>query len=72
MAPPMTVMCSFGLHRPSPDEVWNKGWYFTRCERCGTDLVRTGSGKWHVPRGRKVVWKERTPRGQKPGEREER
>jgi len=49
MARTMAILCTFGRHRPAPDEVWNKGWYFTRCERCGADLVRTGSGKWHVP-----------------------
>ena len=64
----MPLLCSIGFHRPSPDEVWNKGWYFTRCERCGTDLVRTGSGKWRVPKGQKVVWRPRTPRGKRPGE----
>ena len=64
----MAILCTLGQHRPAPDPTWNKGWYFTHCERCGVDLVRTGSGKWHVPKGRKVVWKERTPRGRKPGE----
>ena len=64
----MALLCSLGFHRPDPDEVWNKGWYFTRCERCGSDLVRTGSGKWHVPKGRKVVWKSKNPRGRKPGQ----
>lgn len=62
----MPLFCSLGLHRAAPDEVWNKGWYFSRCERCGSDLVRTPSGKWHVPKGRKVVWRSRTPRGRKP------
>jgi len=68
MARTMAILCTFGRHRPAPDEVWNKGWYFTRCERCGADLVRTGSGKWHVPKGRKVVWKPKSPRGRRPGE----
>jgi predicted RNA-binding Zn-ribbon protein involved in translation (DUF1610 family) len=63
----MPVLCTLGQHRPSvEDEVWNKGWYFTICTRCGANLVRTGSGKWHVPKGKQVVWRERTPRGQKP------
>ena len=62
----MGILCSLGAHHPSPDETWNKGWYFTSCTRCGADLVRTGSGKWHVPKGQKVVWKQRSPRGRKP------
>lgn len=64
----MALLCDLGFHRPSPDETWNKGWYFTTCSRCGADMIRTGSGKWRVPKGRKVVWKPRTPRGRKPGE----
>ena len=31
------------------------------------DLVRTASGKWHVPKGRKIVWKPKKPRGRAPG-----
>jgi hypothetical protein len=61
------LLCRFGLHRPAPDEVWNRGYYFTRCLRCEADLVRTPSGKWHVPKGQKVVWKPKKPRGRRPG-----
>ena len=64
----MPIFCSLGFHRAGPDEVWNKGWYFSRCERCGSDLIRTASGKWHVPKGRKVVWRSRSPRGRRPGQ----
>lgn len=64
----MAILCALGLHRPGKDEVWNQGWYFTQCERCGADLVRTGSSRWRVPEGRKVVWKSRRVRGRKPGD----
>lgn len=57
----MGLLCRFGLHRAAPGEVWNKGWYFGRCRGCGVDLVRTPSGKWHRPKGRKVVWKPHRP-----------
>lgn len=59
----MSLLCRFGFHRPAPDEIWNKGWFFTRCRRCGADLVRTPAGKWHVPAGKKVVWRARGQRG---------
>ncbi|HEX9932976.1 MAG TPA: hypothetical protein VGB08_09065 [Allosphingosinicella sp.] len=61
------LVCRLGFHRPAPDEVWNRGYWFTRCGRCETDLVRTAAGKWHVPKGRKVVWKPKKPRGRPPG-----
>ncbi|QAY76219.1 hypothetical protein [Sphingosinicella sp. BN140058] len=62
------IMCRLGHHIAEPGEVWNRGYFFTRCSGCGADLVRTASGKWHVPKGRKVVWKPRKARGRRPGE----
>lgn len=62
----LNFLCRLGFHRACEGEVWNRGYYFTRCRGCGTDLVRTAAGKWHVPKGRKVVWKPKTPRGRKP------
>jgi hypothetical protein len=59
----MPLMCRLGLHRPAPGEVWNRGYWFTTCVRCQSDLVRTASGRWHVPEGRKIVWKPKKPRG---------
>lgn len=59
------LLCQLGWHRAAPDEVWNQGYYFSRCERCGADIVRTPSGRWHVPAGHKVVWKPRKARGRK-------
>ena len=61
-----SIMCWFGRHSAEPDEVWNRGYYFSRCGGCGVDLVRTASGKWHVPKGRKIVWKPKKPRGKAP------
>ena len=60
------ILCRYGAHKAAPGEIWNRGYFFTRCTACGADLVRTASGKWHVPRGQKVVWRERKPRGRKP------
>jgi hypothetical protein len=63
----LDFLCGFGVHRPAAGEVWNRGYWFTRCERCEADLVRTPSGRWHVPKGQKVVWKPRKPRGRRRG-----
>lgn len=40
---------------------WNNGYYFTQCTRCGRDLVRTSFGRWHEPRGYRVVWQPHPP-----------
>jgi len=42
--------------------VWNNGFYFGSCGRCGCDLVRGAHDRWRaVPRGFKVVWRQRPP-----------
>ncbi|MFN3945843.1 MAG: hypothetical protein ACK4K7_13040 [Allosphingosinicella sp.] len=63
----MSLLCRLGFHRAAPEPVWNRGFFFSRCRRCGADLVRTPSGRWHVPKGRKVVWRPRAPRGRREG-----
>jgi hypothetical protein len=62
----MRILCGLGFHRAEPDPVWNRGYHFSRCRVCGADLVRTAAGRWHVPKGKKVVWKPRSPRGKRP------
>jgi hypothetical protein len=57
----MLLLCDLGWHRPEPVARWNSGYYFTRCARCGKDLVRTAYGRWHVPRGYRVVWQAQPP-----------
>ena len=52
----MTLFCKLGLHRAGRAARGNGGYHFTRCSRCGRDLVRKGRGLWHVPRGQRVVW----------------
>lgn len=40
--------------------MWNAGYWFSSCRRCGCDLVRRGGGRWRAPpKGYKVVWKPR-------------
>jgi hypothetical protein len=57
----VSPLCNLGWHRVSADVRWNSGYYFSRCERCGRDLVRTIYGRWHVPRGYRVVWQKAAP-----------
>ena len=57
----VSLLCSLGRHRPAALPRWNDGFYFTRCERCGQDLVRTAFTGWHVPEGYRVVWSATPP-----------
>lgn len=53
----MGLMCAIGGHEAAPREVYNCGYYFSRCRGCGRDMVRAG-GSWSlVPDGHRVVWK---------------
>jgi len=52
-----TFACFFGRHTPSPGEIRNQGFAFTRCRRCRRDLVRAGSAWRSVPKGFRIVWR---------------
>ncbi|HEV2867259.1 MAG TPA: hypothetical protein VGX37_12185 [Allosphingosinicella sp.] len=62
----MPLLCRLGLHSAEPLARWNDGYYFTRCRRCRRDLVRTAYGRWHVPRGFRIVWQARPPASHVP------
>ena len=54
----MSLMCTLSGHRPAIRQVYNAGYYFSACARCGTDLVRASAEDWHAPpRGHRIVWK---------------
>lgn len=53
----MQILCAFLGHRPGPDELWNRGYYFSCCPRCGRDVIRSDDAWEPVPRGHRVVWK---------------
>jgi hypothetical protein len=53
----MSILCAFGGHEAGPEEVYNSGYWFSRCRRCRRDMIRSG-GSWDViPRGHRVVWR---------------
>lgn len=62
----MKLSCVIQGHRPSADEVWNRGYSFTRCDRCECDLIRSDSEWEPVPRGHRVVWKSGAHRHSRP------
>ncbi|MFN3944914.1 MAG: hypothetical protein ACK4K7_08285 [Allosphingosinicella sp.] len=58
----MQLLCRLGLHAADERQVWNDGFYFSRCGRCGVDLLKPGGGSWsRVPKGQRVVWRPREP-----------
>ena len=55
----MSLQCLVGLHAPLPPAAANQGFQFSRCRRCGCDMVRAGKSWRRVPKGFRVVWKPR-------------
>jgi hypothetical protein len=52
----MNFLCRFGWHRPAPTPRWHAGFYFTKCLRCGSDLVRMPRGRWRIPADVLILW----------------
>lgn len=57
----MPFLCGLGMHKTAGLPRWNDGFYFTACQRCGRDLVRTAFERWTVPDGFRVVWRPDAP-----------
>ena len=54
----MKWVCAIGGHRAAGAAVYNSGFYFSGCGRCGRHLIRTARSDWdRVPAGHQVVWK---------------
>jgi len=53
----MSLLCMIQGHAPSRDEVWNRGYSFSKCRRCQCDMIRSDADWSPVPRGHRVVWK---------------
>ena len=53
----MSILCFIQGHTPSEEQIWNRGYSFSKCRRCRCDMIRS-DGDWQaVPRGLRVVWK---------------
>ena len=50
------LLCLLMRHRPVEKQVWNDGFYFSRCSRCGCEILRRGARWRPVPAGYRVVW----------------
>lgn len=58
----MRMLCLLAGHKPVPSEIWNHGYYFSRCQCCDRELIGRG-GIWRtVPRGYRIVWRPCTER----------
>jgi hypothetical protein len=53
----MSLLCALGGHEAGPGEVYNGGYYFSRCRRCERDMIRCGPAWRMVPEGHRVVWR---------------
>ena len=58
----MHLRCVARRHAIAPGEIRNQGFGFSRCLRCGHDMVRSKRAWRAVPKGFRVVWR----RGQPP------
>jgi hypothetical protein len=53
----MSLLCALGGHEAGSGEVYNGGYYFARCRRCRSDMIRSGAAWQMVPEGHRVVWR---------------
>jgi hypothetical protein len=54
----MNLGCTIAGHDADRGPVYNAGYYFSVCRRCGDHLVRTARSGWApAPRGHRIVWK---------------
>jgi hypothetical protein len=53
--------CALFGHRAQHEPVWNQGFYFATCCRCGEDIVRIPGERWHRPRRARVIWSATPP-----------
>ena len=55
-----SLACLLKKHQPAAGEIWNHGFFFSKCSGCGKQLVRRRCSRWEeVPKGFKVVWRAR-------------
>jgi hypothetical protein len=61
----MARLCSLLTHAASPHMVRNQGFDFSKCRRCGRDMIRSvepRATKWRVvPAGFRIIWRNTDP-----------
>lgn len=54
----MSILCRLIGHVATGTAKWNDGYHFSRCNRCGSDIIRPSQGIWRTPpKNYRVVWK---------------
>ncbi len=55
----MRLVCKLNRHRAASTEITNQGIRFTRCSKCGSDLIKRATDvRWRaVPKGYVVRWR---------------
>lgn len=56
----MRIKCILGKHEAIPSDVWNNGFYFSRCKGCECEMIRRHKTWRVVPKKMRVVWTPRT------------
>ena len=56
----MRMKCILGKHEAIPSDVWNNGFYFSRCKNCEREMIRRHKTWRVVPKKMRVVWTPRT------------
>ena len=57
----MLSSCFAGKHVAAPDPVRNQGLEFSKCVRCGRDMIRSRRAWRQVPKGFRVAWRRPLP-----------
>jgi hypothetical protein len=53
----VTLMCRIRGHAAEEQQTWNEGYFFSRCRRCGRNLIRTSGGWLPTPSRYQVAWR---------------
>jgi hypothetical protein len=55
----MQGICRFLRHQRPVGAIWNNGYFFSHCPRCGAELIKSGESRhWKdIPKGYRVAWK---------------
>ena len=57
----MLSSCFAGKHVAAPDPIRNQGLEFSKCVRCGRDMIRSRRAWRQVPKGFRVAWRRPLP-----------